>query len=97
MPMLPAQSVKFASLAGAILLSIALIIHLHLLGSRSLPSTTSSAPTRPTLPLTTSLDNIAERTARIEFSVAGEDLVLWPCSSKSTFPSSSFVQVIDVE
>ena len=77
MPMLPAQSVKFASLAGAVLLSIALIIHLHLLGSRSLPSTSSSAPARPALPLTSPLVDIARRPARIEFSVAGETLVLW--------------------
>lgn len=78
MPMLPAQSVKFASLAGALLLSIALIIHLHLLGSRSLPSTISSAPTRPALPLSSPLANIAQQPARIEFSVAGEILFLWP-------------------
>ena len=76
MPALPAQSVRFASLAGALLLSTALITHLHLLGSRGLPSTISSAPTQSTLPLDSPVVDLAQRPARIEFSVAGETLSL---------------------
>ena len=76
MPMLPAQSVRVASLAGAVLLSTALIIHLHLLGSRSLPATTSSAPARPTLPSASPLSTIAQRSPQIEFSVAGTETLL---------------------
>lgn len=77
MPALPAQSVRFASLAGALLLSTALITHLHLLGSRILPSTISSAPTQSALPLSSPVVNVTQRPARIEFSVAGETLPLW--------------------
>ena len=80
MPMLPAQSVRFASLAGAILLSIALIIHLHLLGSKGLPTTISSAPARPTLRSSSPLSNITQRSPQIEFSVAGARPFMQPQS-----------------
>lgn len=74
MPSLAAQAVKLSSLAGALLLSTGLITHLHLLHSKSLPSTvaTYSRPAPSTLLSHGAGAGASKRPAQIEFSVAGE-------------------------
>ena len=74
MPSLAAHAVKLSSLAGALLLSTGLIIHLHLLHSKSLPTTVANyPPPAPSTLLSHGAGAVAsKRPAQIEFSVAGE-------------------------